>query len=196
MVSPLDTSGNPNRACFLDRDGVLIEDAHYLSSPDQVRLMPGISGSLRRLRQEGYLLIVVTNQSGVARGVFPEDAIPAVHQRIDDLLAAEGAGIDAYYYCPHHVEGTVKRYARSCSCRKPEPGMLLAAATDYRLDLGASFLIGDKLSDLQAAEKAGCAGYLVETGHGREYAERGRAAGIPVVADAVSAVYALLETAR
>jgi len=181
-----------NRACFLDRDGVLIEEVHYLKSPDQIRLARGIAEALVRLQNEGYLRIVVTNQSGVARGYFSEDAVAEVHRRIDELLAEEGAAVDAYYYCPHHVDGIVKPYDRSCDCRKPEPGMILNAAADHGIDLAASFLIGDKLSDVQAALRAGCAAFLVETGHGQKHAHVCRELGVPVAADIGSAVDAFL----
>lgn len=155
------------KTCFLDRDGVLIKDADYLSSPEQVELMPGSVEALKILRQHDFLIIVVSNQSGVARGMFPEESIPEVHQKIDSLLAAYSVGVDAYYYCPHYPNGSVPEYSIECQCRKPAPGMIIQATRDWPIDLSESFVIGDKVSDVELAENAGCKlGILVRTGHG------------------------------
>lgn len=118
----------PRPAVFLDRDGVLIEDVHYLKNPEQVRLTPGAGPAVARLNAEGLPVVVVTNQSGVARGYFPEEAVAEAHRRLDELLAEHGARIDRYYHCPHHPDGTVAAYRVACECRKPRPGMLLRAA--------------------------------------------------------------------
>jgi D-glycero-D-manno-heptose 1,7-bisphosphate phosphatase len=150
----------PREAVFLDRDGTLIEDAHYLADPDEVRLIPGAAEAVRALNAAGVLVIVVTNQSGVARGYFPESRVAEVHERLSRMLSVRGAKVDAYYYCPHHeTKG-------ECACRKPKPGMLLAAARDFDIDLAHSWMIGDKACDAGAGAVAGCRTLLVRTGHG------------------------------
>jgi D-glycero-D-manno-heptose 1,7-bisphosphate phosphatase len=153
-------------AVFLDRDGVLIEEAHYLADAAQVRLVPGTAKAVAGLNLAGVSVVVVTNQSGVARGYFPEERVGDIHTRIDELLAAGGAWIDRYYYCPHHPDAAVKEYRVACPCRKPQPGMLHWAAAELGLDLTHCYLIGDKISDLAAGGAAGCKTVLVRTGHG------------------------------
>jgi D-glycero-D-manno-heptose 1,7-bisphosphate phosphatase len=153
-------------AVFLDRDGVLIEDVHYLAHPDQVQLIPGSAQAISQLNTRGVPVIVVTNQAGVARGYFPESRVAEVHGRIDELLAAAGARIDRYYYCPHHPTAGSGSYRVACECRKPRPGMLHRAAMDLKIDLARSYLVGDKISDLEAAMHAGCCPMLVRTGDG------------------------------
>lgn len=155
-------------ACFLDRDGVIVEEIGYLRDPDQVALIPGAAAAIRRLNAAGVPVVVVTNQTGVARGYFPEARIAEVHARLDDLLRADGAHVDRYYYCPHHPTEGRGAYAISCDCRKPAPGMLLRAAAELDLSLDASFMIGDKTSDMQAGHGAGCRTVLVRTGYGRD----------------------------
>jgi len=175
------------KACFLDRDGVLIEEAHYLKDPEQVKIIPGAYSAVKKLKEMGFLCIVVSNQSGVARGYFKEPDIKAIETRIDEYLAAEGLKIDAYYNCPHHPKGTVPQYAKDCACRKPAPGMILKAAAEHGIDLKSSFMIGDKFSDLKAAEKAGCQfQILVKTGHGNEEIEAHGTDGA-IIADDISA---------
>lgn len=153
-------------ALFVDRDGTLIHEVEYLTSPDQVRLLPGVAAALRRLAILRIPVVVVTNQAGVARGYFPEVRVQEVHAHLDQLLAKEGAAIERYYYCPHHPEVGDAPYRVECACRKPRPGMLLQAAAELHLDLSASCLIGDKISDLQAGTEAGCWTILVRTGYG------------------------------
>jgi D-glycero-D-manno-heptose 1,7-bisphosphate phosphatase len=157
----------PEPALFLDRDGVIVEEAEYLSDPAQLCLIPGAGAAIARVNARGIPVIVVTNQAGVARGYFPEERVGEVHERLSALLAAHGAHIDRYYYCPHHPTAGSGAYGRPCSCRKPEPGMLLQAARDFDLDLARSFLVGDKISDLEAGLAAGCRTILVGTGYGR-----------------------------
>lgn len=145
------------KAFFLDRDGVLIVDKNYLSDPAEVELFPDAAEALRLIREHGYMIIVVSNQSGIARGYFDFDDLMEVEQRIDELLLDEGVSIDAWYYCPHYAgKNCNPEYAFECDCRKPEPGMLLAAAKECGIDLSQSVMIGDKLSDLEAGRKAGC----------------------------------------
>jgi D-glycero-D-manno-heptose 1,7-bisphosphate phosphatase len=155
-------------ALFLDRDGVLIEEMHYLTDVDQVRLIGGAIEAIRRTNRDGFPVVVVTNQSGVARGLFSEQRVLEVHERLDRILDAHGANIRKYYYCPHHPEEGDDRYRMECSCRKPEPGMLQAASRDLGIDLHDSWMIGDRISDLQAGARAGCRTVLVRTGYGQE----------------------------
>ncbi len=138
-------------AAFLDRDGVLNVDRGYTHRPDDLVMIPGAAAAVRLLNEARYYVFVVTNQSGVARGYYSEAAIEQVHQHMQDILQKEGAHIDAFYYCPHHPDGTVKELAVQCRCRKPGPGMLEQAARDWPIDLSRSFLIGDKDHDVAAA---------------------------------------------
>lgn len=159
-----------NNAFFLDRDGVIVEEEHYLSDPAKARLCPGCADAFRRIHRAGFRIIVTSNQSGIARGYFTFADVAAVERRIEELLAAGGAPLpDAWYYCPHHTKGTVPEYVRDCDCRKPRPGMLIRAAEEHGLSLPGSVMIGDKLSDIRAAFAAGCrSAALVMTGHGLE----------------------------
>ncbi len=165
----LNNGGFPTmrQACFFDRDGVIIEEADYISDPSLVRLCPFAADAIRAMHDAGRLVIVVSNQSGIARGYFTEADLRAVEARMNELLAEAGVKIDAAYYCFHHKKGIVPEYAIDCDCRKPKPGMLLRAAKDLDIDLANSFMIGDKESDLEAGLNAGCRGVaLVRTGHG------------------------------
>ena len=157
------TPARPQRpAVFLDRDGTVVEFVDYLCDPAQVRLIPRAGEALRRLREAGYACVLVTNQSGVGRGWFPESAVDSVHDELAGRLAAVGAALDAVYYCPAAPPPTGPRDDPD---RKPNPGMLLRAANDLNLDLRASWMIGDSLSDVQAGLNAGCRGsILVQTG--------------------------------
>jgi D-glycero-D-manno-heptose 1,7-bisphosphate phosphatase len=155
---------------FLDRDGTLVEEVPYLHEPDRVVLLPGVVGVLDGLAAAGYALVVVTNQGGVARGYYDEGAVDLVHCRLGELLAGAGVRLDGVFHCPHHPEGMVAGYARACRCRKPEPGMLEAAADRLGLDLAASYLIGNHQTDVGAAVAAGATPLFVTTG---------RAAGRP-----------------
>lgn len=159
--------GAGRKAVFLDRDGTLNEEVQYLHRPEDFAFIPGAAESVRRLREAGYLAIVVTNQSGVARGYFSEAAVLELHRHIQRELSAAGTAIDAFYFCPHHPDAVKAEYRRNCDCRKGKPGMLLQAAQDHNLDLGASWMVGDKLADVEAALRAGCRPILVRTGYGR-----------------------------
>lgn len=138
-------------AAFFDRDGVLNVDHGYTHKPDQLEWITGAPDAVRLLNEAGYYVIVITNQSGVARGYYAEAAIHEFHARMQDALRAKGAHIDAFYYCPHHPQGTVKKLAVRCHCRKPEPGLLEQAAREWPVDLSRSFFIGDKDDDMAAA---------------------------------------------
>ena len=158
-----------DKACFLDRDGVIIEEENYLFDPDKVRLCKGVPEAIRKMREAGYKIVVVSNQSGIARGYFTESDLQAVEKRIDECLQEQDVFVDRWYYCFHHPKGCTAPYAIPCKCRKPEPGMLLQAAADMDLDLRQSVMIGDKTSDVEAGLRAGCrAAALVRTGHGSE----------------------------
>jgi D-glycero-D-manno-heptose 1,7-bisphosphate phosphatase len=149
-------------ALFLDRDGTIIVDRHYLSDPAQVELLPGVAEAVRLAREAGFAVVVVSNQSGVARGLHQESDVRAVNRRMEELLAAEGAVLDLISYCPHHpLVGEDPAYRRLCQCRKPRPGQLLRAAWRLDLDLQRSAMIGDQLVDLHAGAAAGVPAYLV-----------------------------------
>jgi len=146
----------PQAAVFMDRDNTLIEDPGYLSDPDAIHLLPGVELALKSLKQAGYALIVVTNQSGVARGLLTEEALKAIHAELGRQLGEKGASVDAIYYCPYHPEGTVEGYAVDSALRKPKPGMLLQAAKEHLIDLASSWMIGDSARDIEAGQRAGC----------------------------------------
>jgi D-glycero-D-manno-heptose 1,7-bisphosphate phosphatase len=152
-------------AVFLDRDGVLIEDVHLLTRPEQVVVLPGVSQALRALSQAGFKLIVVSNQPVVARGLVSEQDVRSVHEHMDSLLRSAGSPpLDAIYFCPHHPNATLPAYRVNCDCRKPKPGMFLRAAKELDIDLPASFTVGDRITDIIAGVKAGCRTVLVQTG--------------------------------
>ncbi|UCC30727.1 MAG: HAD family hydrolase [Phycisphaerales bacterium] len=150
-------------AVFLDRDGTIIEDIGYIGDPDDVRLIPDAAEAIRRISQAGYLVVIVSNQSGVARGLFDEAALSGVHARLEALLRAEGAGLDGAYYCPYldSRETKVEAYRRDSELRKPNPGMLRQAARDLNIDLSRSWMIGDSPSDVEAGRRAGCETILI-----------------------------------
>lgn len=175
--------GPTKAAVFLDRDGTIIEDADYLVHPDQTRLIPGAAAALRRLNDLRIPVVIVTNQSAVARGLASETDVAAVNQRLRDLLAAVGAHFDGVYYCPHHPDIGEPPYRRACDCRKPLPGLLQRAARELGLNLAASAMIGDNLRDLEAGAAAGCAMLmLVRTGHGLIDEAKAKAARFPTPA--------------
>jgi D-glycero-D-manno-heptose 1,7-bisphosphate phosphatase len=150
-VKALQTGQGKRPAAFLDRDGVLNVDRGYAHRPDQLEWIDGAPEAVRLLNDAGYYVFVITNQSGVARGYYDETAVQHFHANMQAVLRAQGAHIDAFYYCPHHPDGAIKELAIECRCRKPQPGMLEQAARDWPIDLGRSFLIGDKDDDLAAA---------------------------------------------
>ncbi len=159
-------------AVFLDRDGTLIEEVAFLSRPEQVRLLPGAGRAVADLNRAGYAVALVTNQSGVARGLFTVEDLGRIHDRLTQLLAEEGARLDGLYFCPHHPEGAIPEFARSCGCRKPGPGLFHQAAQELRLDPARSIWVGDRWRDLAAAAPFGGRSVLVLTGYGLE--ETGR----------------------
>lgn len=147
-------------AAFLDRDGILNEDVGYLSRPEVFRWCSGAVEGVRILNERGYLVIVVTNQAGVAYGLYDEQAVVELHNWMNSQLGRQGAHIDCFYYCPHHPEGKRSGYAFTCECRKPSPGMLITAMREWNVDSNRSFLIGDKETDIGAAQAAGIPGLL------------------------------------
>jgi len=150
-----------NKAIFLDRDNTLIEDPGYINNPDQVKLLDGVPEALIELKSMGYKLIVVSNQSGVARGIVTEKTLGEIHNRLKQLLAARGAHLDQIYYCPYHPDGVVAKYRKESNSRKPNPGMLLTAADEMDLDLSRSWLIGNSPRDIEAGLRAGCKTILI-----------------------------------
>jgi D-glycero-D-manno-heptose 1,7-bisphosphate phosphatase len=176
-------------AVFLDRDGVITEDPpHYAHRVDQVQIISGSGKAIRLLNDRGYLVIVVSNQSGIARGYYQEHDIELFNEEMKRQLSLEKAHIDALYYCPHHPEGTVENYRRVCSCRKPQPGMLIQAAEQQGINLHDSFLIGDKFSDIIAGNAVNCKTVLVLTGHGKEEMHYLNGSTVPVAENLLSAV--------
>jgi D-glycero-D-manno-heptose 1,7-bisphosphate phosphatase len=169
-------------AVFLDRDGTMIEDVGYLDSLDRVDYYPWTVDAIRMLNRAGLAVVVVTNQSGIARGFLDEAFVQETHRLIDARLAAGGARVDAYYYCPHHPAGRVAEFARACDCRKPGRGMIDRAARDHGLDPARSFVVGDTWLDVGLARAVGARGILVRTGAGAAWEAR---ASSGLAADAV-----------
>ncbi len=154
-----------NKAVFLDRDGVLIEDVHLLTQQDQIRILPGVPEALSRLKSVGFQLIVVSNQTVVARGLSTEAQVLAINRHIAWLLINEKApSLDSVYICPHHPSATLSAYRQICDCRKPRPGMFLQAANERNIDLRKSFAVGDRITDIIAGSRAGCTTVMVQTG--------------------------------
>lgn len=174
------TDGRP--AVFLDRDGTINVEKSYLYRAEEFEFIPGAPEAIRLLKEAGFLVVVVTNQSGIARGYYDEAAVHRLHRFVDGELARVGAAIDAYYLCPHHPQ----HGSGECACRKPLPGMLLAAAGDLGIDLTRSFIVGDKLADVEAGLRAGCRPLLVKTGYGAVEAAQ-LPPGVPACADILAA---------
>lgn len=154
------------KAVFLDRDGVINREKGYITTWEDFELLPHVADAIRQIHENDFLVIVITNQSGIAKGLYTEKNVQMIHQQLDHLLQKSGAKIDAYYYCPHHPEGIVPEYTKVCNCRKPDNGMILQAAKDYNIALENSFLIGDSERDILAGRKSGCITYGVRSGHG------------------------------
>jgi D-glycero-D-manno-heptose 1,7-bisphosphate phosphatase len=186
----------PAPAVFLDRDGTMIEDVGYLDSLSRVAFFPWTIDAIRALNHAGLPVVVVTNQSGVARGLFTESFVEETHRFIDVQLAAGGARVDAYYYCPHHDSGAVPAYTRACDCRKPGRAMVDAAARDLGLDPARSFVVGDKWLDVHLGRAVGARTILVRTGMGagEERHPPGGASADAVVDNLVAASSWILST--
>jgi D-glycero-D-manno-heptose 1,7-bisphosphate phosphatase len=157
------------KAIFLDQDGTLVDDSANKLDPRRITLRSGAGAALRMLARLDYRFFVVSNQDGVAHGLFDEAALEPVKHRLADLLFREHLGLDGVYYCPHHPGGKVSAYAVACLCRKPMPGMLLQAAREHDIDLHASWMIGDILHDIEAGNRAGCRTVMVDSGNETEW---------------------------
>ena len=164
-----------NVAVFVDRDGTLIEEVGYLDRPERVSLFPWSIAAIHALNRAGMRVVMTSNQSGVARGFFTTATVDEVHRHLAELLAAGGARIDAYYYCPHHPDGKVAEFARSCDCRKPGPGLVERAERELGIDPCQSFTIGDRWLDVALARRVGAQGVLVRTGYGATEEDRPQA---------------------
>jgi len=153
----------PYKAIFLDRDDTLIDDPGYINDPDQVRLLDGVPQALIELKAMGYKLVIISNQSAVARGIITEERLDEIHSRLKQLLVEKGTQVDGIYYSPYHVDGVVDKYRKASDCRKPNPGMLTTAAKELDIDLGQSWMIGDSARDVEAGFRAGCKTILLNS---------------------------------
>ena len=171
--------GGLRRAVFFDRDGTLNEEVGYVDSLDRFRLYPFAARAVRAVKDAGMLAVVLTNQSGVGRGLFDEEVVANVHRRLTSEMAQAGATLDAIYYCPHHPSAEVERYRLECDCRKPSPGMMQQASAQFGIQLEESFVIGDRYLDVEMAQRAGASGILVRTGFGVSEWEMFQAKGAP-----------------
>ncbi len=156
-----------HRAVFLDRDGTINEEVGYVNHLDRLKLLPRVGEAIRLLNQHQIKAVVITNQSGVAKGYFPESLIHQVHQKIQDLLKAEGAYLDGIYYCPHHPEAGSPPYRQRCRCRKPAPGLVEEAVRDLNIDCSISYMVGDRGVDIEFGHLIGTKTILVFTGYGK-----------------------------
>jgi len=183
-------------AAFLDRDGTIIVERSYITRPQDIQLVPGAAEAIAELNRSGVLAVIVSNQSGVARGLMSEEDMAAVHAATESLLTKRGAVLDGAYYCPNHPDGTVERYTRDASCRKPATGMLELAVRDLGIDLSRSTMVGDQLTDVELANRAGIPAVLVMTGKGASHLELAVERGLRVsaqVPDIAAAVRWILE---
>ena len=181
------------RAVFLDRDGTIVEDIGYLHEIDKVKFLPKVRKAIKLINESGFKVIVITNQAGVARGYFAEETVKELNKYIQETLARREAFIDMIYYCPHHVEGIIEEYRKDCYYRKPNPGMIEKATREFSLDLRNSFVIGDKISDVEAGHRAGCRTILL-TGEDSPHNEKeGPTISDHIVPDLYQAVKWMME---
>lgn len=157
------------KAVFFDKDGALVQSGDAGVDPARMRLAEGAGRALRALRDDGFAFVVVSNEAGVARGLYAEEALVPVRRRLEELLADEGVDLLDFVYCPHHPNGVRRGYAIDCLCRKPRPGLLSRAAAEHDLDLGRSWLVGDTLDDAEAGVRAGCRTILLDDGRETEW---------------------------
>jgi len=181
-----------HRAVFLDRDGTINVEKDYLINPEDFEFLPGVPEALKKLQNAGFLLVVVSNQSGVARGYFSLQQVEKLHSHMKSLLEPYGVSLSGIYVCPHHPTHGQGEYLYDCECRKGNPGMLLKAAEDLTIDLRHSFMIGDKLADIEAGYTAGCSTFLVRTGYGEQFSEYAAAYSTEVVDDLPTAADEIL----
>jgi D-glycero-D-manno-heptose 1,7-bisphosphate phosphatase len=184
-----------HRAVFLDRDGTMIEDVGYLDRLERLKLFPYTVDAVRLLNRGGFKVVVVTSQNGVANGVLTEEFLSEAHAHLSRVLDSAGAKVEGYYYCPHSPHASVERYRVECECRKPKPGMILAAARDHGIDIPRSFVVGDRWRDIEMGLAAGTRAVLVQTGYGKTEASRRPAhlADVPVVANLIEATSLILK---
>lgn len=154
-------------AIFLDRDGVLTEEKSYVCSLEELSIFPYAKECIKRIKEKGYYAIVITNQSGIARGLFTEKILQEIN-----MYLIEEINVDAIYYCPHHTNGKIEKYRKKCNCRKPEVGMLEKAQKDFQIDMEKSYLVGDRASDILTGKKAGLKTILLESGYGTKRLEQ------------------------
>ncbi|MDD2558251.1 MAG: D-glycero-beta-D-manno-heptose 1,7-bisphosphate 7-phosphatase [Desulfuromonadaceae bacterium] len=187
-----------HKAVFLDRDGTVNVEKNYLIDPCEFVFIPGVPEAIYQLKQAGYLVVLVTNQSGIARGYFTHSQVAHLHQHLQTELKKHHTAIDAFYLCPHHPTAGDGVFTCACSCRKGEPGMLLQAAAELDIDLGSSYMVGDKLADLKAGLSVGCHPVLVQTGYGDQTLQQAQVAAwnergsIDVCVDLVAAARLIL----
>jgi D-glycero-D-manno-heptose 1,7-bisphosphate phosphatase len=156
-----------NKAVFLDRDGTINEQMGYINHIDRFHLLPSVAQAIRLLNEHGWKVVVITNQSGVARGYFPESLVHQVHKKMRDLLKGEGAYLDGVYYCPHHPDVGIPPYRQNCRCRKPATGLIEEAMKELDLDCSQSYMVGDRGMDIEFARQVGSKAILVLTGYGK-----------------------------
>jgi D-glycero-D-manno-heptose 1,7-bisphosphate phosphatase len=161
-------------AVFLDRDGTINEESGYLNHVDRMKLIDGAAEAVALFNRNGLKTVIVTNQAGVARGYFPETLLPRLHSKLQNLLKEHGAELDAIYYCPHHPDVGEPPYRQNCECRKPKLGMIRRAEKEFSIDARSSYMVGDKLSDVEFGRRAGCKSILVLTGYGKGEWEHNR----------------------
>lgn len=176
---------------FLDRDGTLNTEVDFLRTPDELEVIAGAPAAVRRLNEQGLITCVISNQSGVARGLLTEETLDEIHARLRAEFEREGAVLDRIYYCPHHPTEGIARYRRDCECRKPRPGMLLKGAEEFRLDLTKCYLVGDSVVDIQAGNAVGATTVLVQTGYGKKSLQTCTEQNIPIGFVAASVVEAV-----
>ena len=166
-----------DKAVFLDRDGTINKEVTYLYRPEDLVILPGVPEAVKILRDNGFCILVVTNQAGIARGYYTVEHMHRLHRYLNEQLKRDGAWIDAFYYCPHHPEHGIGEYRKVCRCRKPDTGMFEMAEREYEIDKNHSYMIGDKRIDVQAGHNYGIKSILVGTGYGREEREKSRRQG-------------------
>ncbi|MDB4470695.1 D-glycero-beta-D-manno-heptose 1,7-bisphosphate 7-phosphatase [Deltaproteobacteria bacterium] len=186
------SSVNLRPAVFLDRDGTINVEKDYLIDPAEFDFIPGVPAALKKLQDAGYLLVVVSNQSGVARGYFSEEQVDKLHQHMVAMLTEAGVSLDGIYFCPHHPSAGLGDYLQNCNCRKGKPGMLQRAAVELDIDLQKSYMVGDKVADIQAGHAVGCKTILVCTGYGQNFVRDAMQYGAEIVADLPDAVKKIL----
>lgn len=180
-------------AVFLDRDGTLIREVNYLCSVEQIEILPGVAQALRLLRERGFKLVMVTNQSVIARGGLSEAGLQDIHAQLSAQLGADGASLDAIYYCPHHPSEGMGEYRVVCRCRKPNTGMIERAVEDLDVDAARSFVVGDQMTDVELAHRIGAAAIFI--GRDDAAAKTARTLNVPVVDDLLQAAHWIIERA-